>query len=183
MTIILYRVGAKLLTPLPGAFQLIYGLKALLESVSKERIGGFTLLELSAVIGIISTLSAIAIPSYQSYIEKARITKAIAEIRIMDKEIFAYEMKNEELPDTLSNIGRGKLKDPWDHPYQYLNFENISGSGKMRKDRFMVPLNTDYDLYSMGKDGKSKPPLTATPSHDDIIRANNGSFVGKATDY
>lgn len=179
-------MGAKFLTPLPGAFPLIYGLKALLESVSKERIGefsGFTLLELSVVIGIISTLSAIAIPSYQSYIEKARITKAIAEIRILDKEIFAYEMTNEELPNTLNDIGRGNLKDPWEHPYQYLNFENISVAGKMRKDRFMVPLNTDYDLYSIGKDGVSKPPLTAKPSHDDIIRANNGSYVGKASDY
>ncbi|HUT83242.1 MAG TPA: prepilin-type N-terminal cleavage/methylation domain-containing protein [Thermodesulfobacteriota bacterium] len=176
----------KFLTLLPRAFQLIYGLKALLKSLSKERIGefsGFTLLELLVVVGITSTLSAIAIPSYQSYIEKARITKAIAEIYILDKEIFAYEMTNKELPDTLGDIGRGNLKDPWGHPYQYLNFANIQGQGLMRKDRFMVPLNTDYDLYSMGKDGVSKPPLTAKPSHDDIIRVNNGRYIGKASEY
>jgi general secretion pathway protein G len=174
------------LTRLSGTFQTIYGPKVLLESMPKKRLEefkGFTLLELCVVIGIVSTLSAIAIPSYQGYIEKARITKAIAEIRILDKEIFAYEMSNNKCPDTLNDIGRGKLKDPWNHPYQYLNFANISGKGNMRKDRFLVPLNIDYDLYSMGKDGLSEPPLTAKASHDDIIRANNGNFVGKASEY
>jgi general secretion pathway protein G len=175
MTIILHRMEAKFLTPLPGAFQLIYGLKALVGFLSKEGIKGFkgfTLVELTVVVGIISTLSAFAIPSYHGYIEKARITKAIAEIRTLDKEICAYELTNGKLPDTLEDIGRENLKDPWENPYQYLNFANVSGLGQMRKDRFMVPLNTDYDLYSMGKDGVSQPPLTA-----------KSSYVGKASEY
>jgi general secretion pathway protein G len=54
---------------------------------------------------------------------------------------------------------------------------------KLRKDRFLVPLNTDFDLYSMGQDEDSKAPLTAEASHDDIIRANNGGFVGLAHKY
>jgi general secretion pathway protein G len=29
----------------------------------------------------------------------------------------------------------------------------------------------------------SQPPLTAAASQDDIIRANNGGFVGRASDY
>jgi general secretion pathway protein G len=44
-------------------------------------------------------------------------------------------------------------------------------------------LNTDYDLYSMGKDGKTKGPLTAKDSHDDVIRANDGRFIGLASEY
>jgi general secretion pathway protein G len=44
-------------------------------------------------------------------------------------------------------------------------------------------LNSDYDLYSMGEDGESVPPLTAKQSRDDIIRANNGGFIGLAADY
>ena len=47
----------------------------------------------------------------------------------------------------------------------------------------VVPINSDFDLYSMGEDGKSKSPLTAKPSHDDIVRANDGAFIGLATDY
>ena len=57
------------------------------------------------------------------------------------------------------------------------------GKGKMRKDRFLVPINSDFDLYSMGKDGKSSPPLTASASRDDIIRANDGAYVGPAEGY
>jgi general secretion pathway protein G len=53
----------------------------------------------------------------------------------------------------------------------------------MRKDRFLVPINTDYDLYSMGKDGRSSPPLTAKASRDDIIRANDGAYIGLASNY
>ncbi|MCP5251868.1 MAG: hypothetical protein H6939_09135 [Burkholderiales bacterium] len=46
-----------------------------------------------------------------------------------------------------------------------------------------MPINSDYDLYSMGKDGASVSPLTAKASRDDIIRANNGRFIGRAADY
>ncbi len=47
-----------------------------------------------------------------------------------------------------------------------------------RRDRFLVPINTYYDLYSVGKDGASVAPLTAGPSKDDIVRANDGGFIG-----
>lgn len=177
---------AKSLTHLPRASQVIYGLKALLELVSNGRIGkfsGFTLLELFVVMGIISILSALAVPWYQTYIDTARVTKAITEIRLLDREILAYEIIKKRLPDTLGDIDIGNIEDPWGNPYQYLNFADAKGLGKMRKDRFVVPLNTDYDLYSMGKDGASKPPLTAASSRDDIIRANNGRYVGRASLY
>ena len=59
----------------------------------------------------------------------------------------------------------------------------MKGNGQARKDRFLVPLNSDYDLYSMGPDGKSSSPITAKPSQDDIIRAADGSYVGPAIDF
>lgn len=52
-----------------------------------------------------------------------------------------------------------------------------------RMDRFLHPINSDYDLYSMGKDGQTVLPLTARQSHDDVIRANDGSFVGLAVEF
>jgi general secretion pathway protein G len=55
--------------------------------------------------------------------------------------------------------------------------------GQARKDRRLVPINADFDLYSVGKDGKSASPLTAQSSQDDIIRANNGGFIGLASTY
>ena len=52
-----------------------------------------------------------------------------------------------------------------------------------RKDRFLHPLNSTYDLYSVGKDGKTVAALTAKASKDDIIRANDGGFIGLAVKY
>jgi general secretion pathway protein G len=80
-------------------------------------------------------------------------------------------------------VGLAGLLDPWGNAYQYLNFADIMGVGQVRKDRNLVPINTDFDLYSMGRDGASQPPLTANTSRDDIVRANDGRFVGKAEDY
>ena len=47
----------------------------------------------------------------------------------------------------------------------------------------MNPLNSDYDLYSVGEDGLTQKPLNASNARDDIVRANNGAFVGLAEDY
>jgi general secretion pathway protein G len=53
----------------------------------------------------------------------------------------------------------------------------------VRKDRFLAPINTDFDLYSMGPDGESRPQLNAKPSRDDIVRAANGGFFGPAEEF
>ncbi|HNS56268.1 MAG TPA: hypothetical protein PKO34_04360, partial [Smithellaceae bacterium] len=56
-------------------------------------------------------------------------------------------------------------------------------AGSARKDRFLVPVNSDFDLYSMGPDGVSTLALTAKNSRDDIIRANDGAYIGTAAGY
>jgi len=153
--------------------------------LKREIVEGFTILELLTVIAIVGALSAIAIPAYTDYIEKAKETRAVADILMLEKDIGAYEIINKTLPDSLDDMGRGSFEDPWGNPYQYLNFAKIKGKGKgkMRKDRFLVPINSTYDLYSMGKDGKSSSPLTAKSSYDDIIRANDGGYIGPAFSY
>ena len=74
-------------------------------------------------------------------------------------------------------------KDPWGNDYQYLNIAKEKGKGKLRKDKNLVPINSDFDLYSMGPDGSSVAPLTARASRDDIVRANDGGFVGLAGNF
>ena len=146
---------------------------------------GFTLVELVTATAIIGILSAIAIPAYSDYYNKARIVRTITEIRMLATSIVAYTVSNNRQPDTLGDIGYGNLLDPWGHAYQYLNIADgdIKGKGSFRKDRFLNPLNSDFDLYSMGADGESKPPLTTKDSQDDILRASNGRFIGLASDF
>lgn len=81
--------------------------------------------------------------------------------------------------------GGGKKTSYWFEPDSaYAGQGGGNGSkGKPRKERFLHPINSDYDLYSMGKDGESVEPLTAKKSHDDVIRANDGSFVGLAVEF
>ena len=47
----------------------------------------------------------------------------------------------------------------------------------------LVPLNSTYDLYSKGKDGASASALNAHASGDDVIRANDGGYIGLASGY
>lgn len=148
---------------------------------------GFTLIELLSVLVIIGTLAGIAIPKFRQIVYLAQVTKAIGDISIIGKEIDAAVAGGGPLPTSLSEIGRGGLLDPWGRPYQYLKFDT-KGKGKgapgaARKDRFLVPINSSFDLYSFGRDGKSSPPLTASGSRDDIVRANDGGFVGLASKY
>jgi len=104
-------------------------------------------------------------------------------MRTIEKEIMLYYADTGTLPETLADINRENFPDPWGNPYQYLNLETLKGKGKARKNRNLVPINSDYDLYSMGKDGASVGPLTAKASRDDIVRANDGRFIGLASDY
>jgi len=146
---------------------------------------GFTLIELMIVIVIIGILSSIAIPSYFSSKEKAKMAATISEIKILEKMIQTYNIDHDSYPETLEDLGMKAPQDPWGNPYQYLKIEGSEkkGVGNMRKDHNMVPVNSDFDLYSKGKDGKSQTPFTSKASRDDIVRANNGRYIGLVSDY
>jgi len=149
--------------------------------ISDDR--AFTLLELMVVVAMIATLIAMSIPVLGDAVEFAYVAQAIGDIRTLQTEITRYEVTMGSLPATLQQAGLGDFQDPWGNPYQYLNFETVQGQGAKRKDKFQVPLNSTYDLYSMGKDGQSVSALTANPSKDDVVRANDGAFIGLATQY
>lgn len=134
------------------------------------------------MVAIIVTIAGIAVPIYTTAIDIARTTRAIGDIRTLEKEIMLYTLSNRRVPSTLEELGRGEVSDPWGTRYQYTSVVDPRGKG-MRKNRFLHPLNSDYDLYSMGKDMETNLALTAGPARDDIVRANDGSFVGLATDY
>ena len=57
------------------------------------------------------------------------------------------------------------------------------GGGIPRQDRFLRPINRDFDLYSMGRDGTTASNLADQESLDDVIRANEGTYVGSAEEY
>jgi len=163
-----------------------WGLKMMSIIDKKKRCRAFTLIELLMLVAIIGTLMALAIPNVFTMIHKTRIKAACADIKLISKKLDDHLIDNGYLPVEFSIFTGIRLTDPWGNPYQYmiiLGKDKNDIKGKWRKDRFLVPLNYDFDLYSMGKDGKSRAPLTAATSHDDVIRANNGDYVGIASKY
>lgn len=137
-----------------------------------------------AVVAIIGVVSGIGMSRGRTIVERARVARAIEDLRTVTQELSLLD----SLPATLDAIRRGTLRDPWGRPYRYLRFPPRSGRGNAppsgaRKDRFLVPINSRFDLYSMGPDGLTKPPLTAQASRDDVVVANDGGFIGRAVDY
>jgi general secretion pathway protein G len=146
---------------------------------------GFGLLDLMLTLIIASLLIALAIPVYGQYAERARVGKAIGDIGSISVRIESFRLRNnDQIPGSLNELVGTVPLDPWGNEYRFLNIGAAgSGNGGLRKDGKLNPLNTDFDLYSMGADEDSKGPLNATASRDDIVRANNGAFVGLGEDY
>jgi len=140
---------------------------------------GFTLIEIFIVIAIIGCLSAIALPNYLKYKNNAMVAAASADVRIIEKQISLYVFDNNgQLPNNLSVLPNiGTLNDPWGNPYQYLIINGGKPPG-LRRNMSDNPVNTDYDLYSLGKDGVSKPQFKFKESLDDVVRAYEGRYVG-----
>ena len=145
----------------------------------------FSLIELMLTIALIGALSAWAVPAFLRSLYEAKVDSVIYDITRLQHEIFSFAKDYGDYPDSLDELEAANLpsSDPWGGPYEYLTPSFPGWQGKFRKDRFLVPLNSDFDLYSSGPDGESRAPLRAAASRDDIVRANNGAYVGKASDF
>jgi general secretion pathway protein G len=144
---------------------------------------GFTLIEVLLVLVIGGILIAIAVPSYERYLERSRLVETTVDLGTMQKTIKDFELAKGALPNALADVGYGAKLDPWGRPYEYLNLRNMMGNGKARKDKSLAPLNSDYDLYSVGRDGLSEASLSNKASRDDVVRARDGRFVGLAEEF
>jgi general secretion pathway protein G len=153
--------------------------------ISVRQAKGFGLYDLMLALVVASLLTTLAIPIYGEYANRARVARAIGDTRSLDVRIESFRLGNDDrIPDSLDELNGDIPLDPWGNEYRYLNIVSAGpGNGGLRKDGALNPLNSDFDLYSMGADGESKGPLSAKESRDDIVRANNGAFVGLGEDY
>jgi general secretion pathway protein G len=120
---------------------------------------GFTLIEIMVVVVILGILAGIVVPRLLEEPEKARITKAEAQIRSFESALAMFKLHNGFFPSTEQRLDAlvtkpttGRIPqsykeggyiskipmDPWGNPYVYL----CPGT------------HGDYDLLSYGADGE-----------------------------
>jgi len=143
---------------------------------------GITLIELMVVLAAGVILASIAIPAFSGYVERARIARTIGDIGTISLQLYRWQLNTRTFPATLDEAGLGGGVDPWGRPYVYVRVAGAANND-LRKDHNLHPINTDFDLYSVGADGDTRKPLTAARSRDDVIRANDGSYIGLAENY
>jgi general secretion pathway protein G len=143
---------------------------------------GFTFIELMVVIVLIGILVAIAMPYYGDWRNRVKTAQATSDIIGNEAVVETYVAVNKALPNSWADMPQARTVDPWGQPYVYYNIQ-ANGKGGARKDHALNPLNTDYDMYSVGADGQTKSQITQKDSVDDVIRASDGGYVGLASGF
>ena len=118
-----------------------------------------------------------------SFVVRAKIANAIGRLGEVNLKVQMFELRTGRYPTSMDELKLSDSNDPWGNPYVFLNHADVNGNGKKRKNRSMVPVNSYFDIYSKGPDGKSATPFTSIPGGDDIVIANNGQYVGVACFY
>lgn len=135
---------------------------------------GFTLVELLIVVAIVAIVASLAVPAYVTFLKNAQYSRTMQEIRLLEAEIFEYQIVHGDLPPNLAAINRATLADPWGNPYEY----NPTPTRRYAFDF----LNNDFDLYSKGYDGLTEDLVhvlgAGGPGSDDMLRGFNGAFLG-----
>lgn len=157
---------------------------------------GLTFLELLITLVIASILATIATWAFgstapdcsdpdarQSPLMRAKIAQVTGELGEIHVALSRFELSYNRYPATLAEAGVENLTDPWGRPYQYLVVFGRADVGPVRKDHNLKPVNSGYDIYSMGPDGVTASPFTSTLGKDDIVMANDGDYFGLACQY
>ena len=152
--------------------------------IGSRRSRGTALVRILVTIAVIAIVGTVAVPISSDYLDTTHTAQAISDLGSIEIAIARYQAQNRgELPTSLDQLRVGEWTDPWGHPYRYKNLEASETLTLARRDRGSNPLNRDYDLYSVGKDGRTAESLSSAFSNDDVIRALGGNFFGIAEDY
>ncbi len=117
---------------------------------------GFTLIELMLVVIIMGALAAMVIPRLTGRGEQARTAAARADINVnIATALKLYELDNGSFPTTQQGLNALLVKTSsainWNGPY--LERKPIDPWGREYRYKSPGERRTDYDLYSLGKDG------------------------------
>lgn len=142
---------------------------------------GFTFGETLLATALLAVGVNAALAHISTRFEQTRIEQAKAGIARIGVAIEAYRARHHELPGSLTDLDPAIPLDPWGHTYEYMNFDARGTVGQRTFEG--LPVNSDYDLYSRGADGRTEVNLWSETARDDIVRARDGAYVGPASDF
>ena len=76
----------------------------------KKAAAGFTLIELMMVVAIIGILAAIAIPAYQDYLMRAKVTELVNMAAVCKTSVHEYYQSRTKMPPTTAEAGCADTK-------------------------------------------------------------------------
>ena len=149
-------------------------------TVQKKAQGGFTLIELMIVIAIVGILAAIALPAYQDYTVRAKMSEPLAALAEAKTTVSEYYVANNQLPPS-QGVSGIKLTRETDiiTEIQYTS----TGSGPLLTAvvKFEVIPNASadqtFELSGYTANGgtlqwRCKPGTTGTPMDNKYLPAN-----------
>ena len=133
-----------------------------------------------------ATLVAIALPVIEGARDDIRLSQAVTSIQVIQFAVTKYELRYGIIPVDIDamNLPADVATDPWGRPYVFLNYIYEDPPDFVpREDQFLKPINTAYDIFSIGPDGESHKRLPHSQSKDDIVRASDGQYIGVAEEF
>lgn len=147
-----------------------------------RRPAGLTAIEVSAALAVVAIVGSIFNAGYFGWRDRQGTEQAATEILTMGARLAAATGTDGQLPDSLDRLFPG-ARDPWGRPYQYRRVDRPDDRASARTDHAAAPINTRFDLYSLGPDGESQATLADRSSRDDIVWGRDGLYVGTARDF
>ena len=145
-----------------------------------RRHNGFNIFELMTSLALLSLLGSVAIPAYTDYAERVQLNRAIGDISRISVEIGRWRTDNlDALPARLADMGISAGRDPWGNRYVY-SPARVDRTTNTHPAEGQRPVNSDFDLYSYGPDGQTDKHRSGQFGADDIVRVNDGAFIGMA---
>jgi len=133
---------------------------------------GFTMIEMMVVLIIIAVLMGTGIKFYTSYIDKARVTKAKAEISIMQAAVDSYYAEHHSYPATsdtdISAAGLSTAVIGGDETRQYTYVATEAIENNKYKGYIIYtsePVGDNTYVVATGTKGRSNPPITTSTTN------------------
>lgn len=150
---------------------------------------GFTLLEMLIVVVIVTILAVVAIPQYQSSVERSRTAEALYNGRVLlDSMNRALSLSPNDLPNTKQSldvkIGGGQWQN--DSSFRTKDFRYDISQGSYLQIERIADGNLVYVLYMYNRYVPADDGMKMCVWHSDLGRTvcdilSNQGFIGKAS--